>query len=392
MIIKRIRLLNWKNFQDVDVILGERCFIVGANASGKSNFIDALRFLRDIVKQSGGLQEAVESRGGVTKIRCLAAKSKPGVSIEVELGDVDVETPTWIYHLSFQHKGGTGGIHKSQAEIISEKVYSGKAKRWILERPNKNDEDKETLKYTYLEQITANKDFREIQGFFENIEYLNIVPQLVRESNSIYYKSSEEDYYGRNFLENVAKKNTNTRNAHFRRISEVLKIAVPQLQELEFIRDPKTGIPHLEAKYIHWRAKGAKQQEQQFSDGTLRLIGFLFALLDFNSVILLEEPEINLHTEIIKRLPEFISKIQRSRKPARQVVITTHSYEMLSGKGVGMNEVLVLNPSKEGTTITTAADMKGVKQTIAAGFSVADAVVPLTKPEDVEQLTLKLDL
>jgi predicted ATPase len=306
----------------------------------------------------------------------------------VELGEVGVEEPTWKYQLSFRHIGG--GINKSQAEIISEKVYSDKEKKWILDRPNKKDEDKETLKYTYLEQITANKNFREIQTFFENIEYLNILPQLVRESNTIYSKPSEEDYYGRSFLENVAKKNTKTQKAYFHRISAVLKIAVPQLEELEFIRDTKTGMPHLEAKYIHWRAKGAKQQEQQFSDGTLRLIGFLWALLDFNSVILLEEPEINLHTEIIKQLPEFISKIQRSKKPSRQVVITTHSYEMLSGKGVGMGEVLVLKPSKEGTTITTAADVNSVKKIIEAGFSVADAVIPLTKPEKIEQLTLDL--
>jgi predicted ATPase len=50
MILKKIKLHNWKNFQNCEVNLEERCFIIGANASGKSNFIDALRFLRDITK------------------------------------------------------------------------------------------------------------------------------------------------------------------------------------------------------------------------------------------------------------------------------------------------------------------------------------------------------
>jgi predicted ATP-dependent endonuclease of OLD family len=59
MILKKIKLHNWKNFQNCEVNLEERCFIIGANASGKSNFIDALRFLRDISKQAGGLQNAV---------------------------------------------------------------------------------------------------------------------------------------------------------------------------------------------------------------------------------------------------------------------------------------------------------------------------------------------
>lgn len=52
----------------------------------------------------------------------------------------------------------------------------------------------------------------------------------------------------------------------------------------------------------------------QFSDGTLRLIGFLFALIDSNGVLLLEEPEINLHPGIVAQFPEFIAKIQPSEK------------------------------------------------------------------------------
>lgn len=389
MIVKRIKLVNWKNFQNVDVSLGERCFIVGANASGKSNFIDALRFLRDIARQSGGLQGAVESRGGITKIRCLAARAKTNVSIEVELGEIETMAPAWIYHLSFQHTGG--GIMKNQVKIVAEKVFSGKDGKWILNRPEKDSEDEETLKYTYLEQVTANKKFREIQAFFEDIEYLNVIPQLVRESGSSYLQMAKEDYYGRNFLEKLSTYNATKRNAYFRRINEVLKIAVPQLDELKFVTD-KMGVPHLEAKYKHWRSTGAKQQEQQFSDGTLRLIGFLFALLDFNSVILLEEPEINLHAEIIRQLPEFISKIQRSRKPLRQVIITTHSYEMLSNKGIGRNEVLVLKNTEEGTTVVAVEKIKQIRQILDAGLSIADAVLPLTKPEHLERLDqLKLD-
>ena len=79
MIIQKLILHNWKNFQNVEVSLSERCFIIGANAAGKSNLIDALRFLRDIAKQSGGLQTAVEDRGGVTKIRCLAARTSTNI-------------------------------------------------------------------------------------------------------------------------------------------------------------------------------------------------------------------------------------------------------------------------------------------------------------------------
>lgn len=85
MLISKIKLFNWKNFQECSVSIAERCFIVGANATGKSNFLDALRFLRDIAKKGGGLQTAVDIRGGIKKIRCLSARRRNDVAIEVTL-------------------------------------------------------------------------------------------------------------------------------------------------------------------------------------------------------------------------------------------------------------------------------------------------------------------
>src|SRR5271170_3789489 len=114
MIISKIKLTNWKNFQHADVDLTNRVFVVGANASGKSNFLDVIRFMRDIVKQAGGLQNAVEQRGGVSKIRCLAARQQSYVAIEIHISDTEKsEKPLWIYHLSFKHSGG--GIFEKQA-------------------------------------------------------------------------------------------------------------------------------------------------------------------------------------------------------------------------------------------------------------------------------------
>lgn len=60
MLITRIRLKNWRNFKKIEVKLRERVYIIGPNASGKSNFLDVMRFLRDIANpKGGGLQKAV---------------------------------------------------------------------------------------------------------------------------------------------------------------------------------------------------------------------------------------------------------------------------------------------------------------------------------------------
>ena len=83
MIISHLKLHNWKNFPTVDVNLGNRVFLVGPNASGKSNFLDAFRFLRDLVKPGGGLKKALSDRGGLSKTRCLSARTHPEVEIEI---------------------------------------------------------------------------------------------------------------------------------------------------------------------------------------------------------------------------------------------------------------------------------------------------------------------
>ena len=390
MIISKIELFNWKNFHRCEVGVQERCFVVGANAAGKSNFIDALRFLRDVAKQGGGLQTAVRVRGGITKIRCLAAREQSNVKLAIELSESDSRELCWHYELNFKHTGG--GIRENQVKIVSEKVFSGREQRYVLDRSAETlGEDEETLKYTYLEQPNANKDFRVIQQFLQNVEYLNVVPQMVRESSSSSYSGDKEDYYGRNFLKRLALLNDNTRRSYFRKINEFLKLAVPQLEELSFVKD-EIGVPHLEARYVHWRTRGSKQLEMQFSDGTLRLIGFLFALIDSNGVLLLEEPEINLNPGIVAQFHEFIAKIQRVKKGGRQVFITTHSYDILSNEGIAPEEVLLLTNSPEGTEVEVLSNVEKAKNILAAGFSMADVVMPLTKPWSIESMShIKLD-
>lgn len=54
MYISKVILKNWKNFKEVDVPIRDRVFVIGPNASGKSNFLDVFRFLRDISKPGGG--------------------------------------------------------------------------------------------------------------------------------------------------------------------------------------------------------------------------------------------------------------------------------------------------------------------------------------------------
>src|SRR3972149_2964913 len=102
MRISHVDLYSWKNFRKVNVKLTDRVFLVGPNASGKSNFLDALRFLRDLAAPGGGLQYAVFERGGVSKIRCLAARQDPAVGIKVQLAEGSRNV--WSYEIKFNQQ------------------------------------------------------------------------------------------------------------------------------------------------------------------------------------------------------------------------------------------------------------------------------------------------
>ncbi len=67
MKLRRIRVKNFKTFDDLDLELGDLNVFVGANASGKSNFIHILEFLRDIAVS--GLENAVSLQGDVEFLR-----------------------------------------------------------------------------------------------------------------------------------------------------------------------------------------------------------------------------------------------------------------------------------------------------------------------------------
>lgn len=294
MLITRLRLKNWRNFRDVEVSLGPRGYVIGANASGKSNLLDAFRFLRTIAQsEGGGLQKAVKERGGLSKLR-----------------------------------------------------------------------------------------------------------SLLKHSDEISGRIVENDPFGQGLLQRIARTPEKTRKSRLRRIQQALVIAVPQFSELEFEQDETTGAPHLKANFKHWRVHGSWQREDQFSDGTLRLIGFLWALQEGEGLLLLEEPELSLNDAIVEHLPLMVDRVLKDRKKGpflRQVLSTTHSQTLIANV-VDPTSVLILEPGSNGTTIriadaeeqsamenglNPAEVLLGDRRAVANYFQVPLNVVP-RNPDDLQ--------
>ena len=383
MRLTHLALKNWRNFKRANLKIQDRMLIIGPNASGKSNLLDALLFLKQVASP-GGFQKAVENRGGMSRVRCLAARSfnHGHVTMTIEIGD-DKCPNRWSYELTFTAE--SRGLHRP---VIKNELVK-KNDEVLLDRPLKEDEnDPEQMTQTALEQVRVNKEFREIVEFLRSIRYLHLVPHLIRDPER--GGNRNDDPYGADFLLRIARTPQKTRDRRLKKINEALKVAVPQLDRLE-LRQDKFGIWHLEARYQHWRPQGALHNERDFSDGTLRLIGLLWSLIEKGrggGPVLLEEPELSLHSSVVSQIPAIISRVRNNGGP--QVIVTTHSNEILYDEGLGKDEVVLLSPGEDGTETQEATKIQDIQCLLDSGMSMAEILIPKTQPKAVHELTRKV--
>ena len=374
MKIRRIRLKNWKNFREADVRLEDRAFLIGPNGAGKSNFLDAVRFFRDVARD--GLRKSIaEKRGSVNALRCFSAPDNAEIQLECEL---IAEGSRWRYAL------GIGEGEKNAPEVTRETVHQDD--HLVLERPDSADRaDPLRLTQTALEQIAANASFRPVAEGLQSIAYQHLLPQLVRDPRAFTPYPVHGDPFGRDFLDRMWETHPQSRKSRLRKIVAVLQCAVPQIQGLVLTVAPSTK-PHLIGRFAKGNGATVDRDESQFSDGTLRLVGLLWSILEGDGPVLLEEPESFLHPDVVRLLPSLLFLINRERKRPRQLILSTHSHELLSDIGIQPEEVLRLIPEKEGTRSVSTNDVD--REAMRAGLTAADVLMPQAAPENLSHLSL----
>ncbi len=345
-------------------------YLVGNNAAGKSNFLDALRFIRDIAKPvNGGLRTALDDRGGLSKVRSLHAhgnKKGGGTDLAIRLELTD-GAHNWTYELAVNYpRDGS----REYPIISKEEVFlDGKE---IIRRPyNYELDDRPQLAVTYLEQASKNKDFRPISQFLQGITYVHLVPQLVKFGTAIAGRLLPDDPFGQSFLKRISDCPEKTRTNRLTKIANSLTAIVPGLEKLNFFRDAE-GRPHIEMMFRHFRAHPARQLEDQLSDGSLRLISILWLLMEKRDApLLLEEPELSLNEAIVSKLHQLFVGATKG-KNSKQVIVTTHSYALLSNPGIPGESLFQVIPSEKGSKIQSLDDRQ--LSAVRSGIPPADVV------------------
>jgi hypothetical protein len=93
-----------------------------------------------------------------------------------------------------------------------------------------------------------------------------------------------------------------------------------------------------------------------------------------------------LHPEVVRYIPQMFARMQR--RSGRQIFVSTHSSDLLRDDGIGLDEVLLLSPDAEGTVVRPGGSFSGIRRLLAGGLSLAEAVIPQTRPAAAEQLAL----
>ncbi len=377
MQITHVTAHNWRNFKNLDVAVADRLLIVGPNAAGKSNLLDLFRFLGDISRPGGGLAAALEARGGLSRARCLFSRNnhKGELAIMVDLRDGEDE---WRYELAI--KGKKGGHNHP---IVVREIVTRNGSE-LLSRPDTNDDrDPDQLTQTHLEQISANREFRPIAEYFAKVNYFHLVPQMIRYPQA---GGASPRAFGSSMIADMNATPVRTRQAWFRRIERALQSAVPGFETLRLEVD-KAGQPHLIAGYRNWRRNPSEQNETDFSDGTLRLIGLLWTIISSpanGGVLLLEEPELSLNAAVVQKLASLLAMAQRGT--SMQVILSTHSPELLDDEGIRPGEVLVLQVTSDATVANQLSEIAEAEAQISADLPLSEVVAELINPGDLTGL------
>lgn len=346
--------ISWRNFVKAEVTPGERLILAGPSGAGKTNLLDAFRFLSDLAAPGGGFQRAVEARGGVHRVRCLTARHEPDVCLAVRAGDAS-SPAQWEYEIHFNQQGRRApAVKRERLSLDGEE---------IIARPDDADRaDAERLQHSALEYGAVRKEAREFTRFLGTVRYVHPAAALLREAAVCAAESAQP--HGAGLIARMAATAERTRQSRLRAILEEARGALPGLRELEAGFDAQ-GVARLRARIEHWRPNGAWLDERHLPDGTLRLIALMWAALEGVGPLLAEEPEISLHSQVARLAPRILLGL--ARRSGRQVFLTTYSLDVLSGPGVETGEVVLVCPSPGGSMLRPALEFRTAAALLDSG-------------------------
>jgi predicted ATPase len=343
--LKRVRLRNYKSIADCDVRLSPLTYLVGANGSGKSNFLDALHLVRDAL--SGSLDNAMNERGGLSEVRRRSSGHPTNFGIRLDFCLPNGQDGHYAFTVGALPSGGYE-VQKEECSIggIGHGPYFSLEKGRLM---SSSESTFPTVTADRLALVSASglSVFRPAYDALTAMGFYNLNPKLIRE-----LQKPQDGRLLKPAGENVASvigHLARTNPEAIRIIEDYLHVVAPMVQGVE-----REVVGPMESISFKQDMAGAKNPwrflAQNMSDGTLRALGVLTALFQGNSdhspsLIGIEEPETALHPGAAAALREAL--VRASERT--QVIVTSHSPDLLDDMSITPDALLVV-AAEQGVT------------------------------------------
>jgi predicted ATPase len=125
--IHRVRIQNFKSLRDVTVELSPVTVLIGRSGTGKSNFVQALRFLRDYL--TGDEQHAMKDLGGWSYVLCATRPETAKLAFDVVF-DVPGIDGQFTYSIAFQAHKNTANLHSERLALNGSELFGQAGGQW----------------------------------------------------------------------------------------------------------------------------------------------------------------------------------------------------------------------------------------------------------------------
>ncbi len=343
--LTRVVLRNYKSIGNCDIHLRPLTYLVGANGSGKSNFVDALHLVRDAL--SGSLDHALNERGGLSEVRRRSSGHPTHFGIRLEFVLPGEVTGRYAFNVGAL-KGG--GYEVQTEECVIRDVGKGsyyRIERGELKQSSEDAFPAVTADRLALVAVSGMKAFRPLFDALTSMGFYNLNPKLMRE-----LQKPQEGRLLKPVGENIASVIGHLERVapeQIQIIQEYLQTVAPMVQGVE--RKP---IGPMETLEFRQDMAGANHPwrflAQSMSDGTLRALGVITALFQGNryyapTLVAIEEPETALHPAASAALREALIRASGHT----QIVITSHSPDLLDDPELSADSLLAV-VSEQGET------------------------------------------
>jgi predicted ATPase len=360
MAIKRIEIKNFKSFRHQKITLGQFNVLVGANASGKSNFLQIFKFISDIANH--GLNNAISLQGGVEYLKNTQLAATEAFALKIVLDS----TPEMAYEFSLHFDGAQFEIGQDKLTFVSEgnefavisvngKVLVENTLGELLPEFFEKIRLIKTLKPQTL--LIEQPIFRfALEEFFDDVDIFNnlfVYDFDVKQSKKAALMTGqlklEEDSSNLAIVLKDILANKDKSRLFFNMLSYVLP----------FVEDVR--VEAVADKYLILRLRETYSKVYLptafISDGTLNAISLIIALyFDETPLLLIEEPEKHIYPYLISAFIEMFKEISEDK----QIIITTHESEMI--KYADSENILLISRDNDGfSTICRPFEKEEVK-------------------------------